>query len=51
MASTSMFRQRRCSAVTAELAVWLAESKQSKLVPISTLLSGLRWATGPVHGP
>ena len=51
MASTSTLRQRRCSAPTALLAEWLAESKQSKLVPMSRLLSGLRCATAAVHGP
>src|SRR5215470_15925354 len=54
MASSSVFRQRRWSALMALLAVWLAESKQSKLVPMSTLLSGLRCEPGAraiVGGP
>jgi len=51
MAATSTFRQRRCPGPMAALAVWLAASKQSKLVPMSIALSGLRCASGPVQGP
>src|SRR5436190_1882042 len=51
MASIRVFRCRRCLAPMSALQVWLAGSKQSNPVPMSTLLSGLRASTGAVHRP